>query len=63
MTEVFKCRKPGTKCCAPKTLIKETINQKDDPHKESNTLSSLSISHTTVSPISTQQSKFPNNIN
>lgn len=30
MTEVFKCKKFGTKCCAPKTLIKEALGQKEE---------------------------------
>ncbi|KAK4871943.1 hypothetical protein RN001_016067 [Aquatica leii] len=29
MTEVFKCRKPATKCCAPKSLIREALGHKD----------------------------------
>lgn len=28
MTDVFKCRKPGTQCCASKTQIREVIEQK-----------------------------------
>lgn len=35
MTEIFKCRKAGTKCCAPKTLIREALGHKDnEPHPE-----------------------------
>lgn len=30
MTELFKCRKAGTKCCAPKTLIREALGQKPE---------------------------------
>lgn len=30
MTEIFKCRKPGTKCCAPKSLIREALGQKPE---------------------------------
>ncbi|KAL1493118.1 hypothetical protein ABEB36_011241 [Hypothenemus hampei] len=30
MTEIFKCRKAGTKCCAPKSLIKEALGQKEE---------------------------------
>lgn len=45
MTELFKCRKSGTKCCAPKSLIKEALGQKDEtPY--SSTVSP--IEHTTV---------------
>ncbi|KAF5281334.1 hypothetical protein FQR65_LT02965 [Abscondita terminalis] len=29
MTEVFKCRKPATKCCASKSLIREALGNKD----------------------------------
>ncbi|KAJ1521436.1 hypothetical protein ONE63_003107 [Megalurothrips usitatus] len=28
MTELFKCRKAGTQCCAPKSVIHETLDQK-----------------------------------
>lgn len=28
MTELFKCRKSGTQCCAPKSMIREVIEQK-----------------------------------
>lgn len=28
MTDVYKCRKPGTQCCASKTQIREVIEQK-----------------------------------
>ncbi|XP_076261682.1 trypsin-like serine protease domain-containing protein masquerade [Rhynchophorus ferrugineus] len=39
LTDVFKCKKPGLKCCAPKSLIKEALGQKDDGAiKESTTL-------------------------
>ncbi|XP_050314742.1 protein masquerade [Anthonomus grandis grandis] len=31
MTEIFKCRKASTKCCASKSLIKEALGQKDEP--------------------------------
>ncbi|XP_018571287.1 serine proteinase stubble isoform X2 [Anoplophora glabripennis] len=47
MTEIFKCRKPGTKCCAPKTLIKETLGQGDVSHIEESTMPSVGISYTT----------------
>lgn len=30
MTEIFKCRKMGTKCCAPKYLIREAIGGNKD---------------------------------
>ncbi|KAF5303769.1 hypothetical protein FQA39_LY09842 [Lamprigera yunnana] len=29
MTDVFKCRKPATKCCAPKSLIREVLGHKE----------------------------------
>lgn len=28
MTELFKCRKSGTQCCAPKSVIREYQEQK-----------------------------------
>lgn len=35
MTEIFKCRKAGTKCCAPKSLIREALGHIDpEPHPE-----------------------------
>ncbi|CAH0562526.1 unnamed protein product [Brassicogethes aeneus] len=49
MTEVFKCRKSGTKCCAPKTLIKEASNKEDTGMKDSTIENS--IPHTTTSPL------------
>lgn len=30
MTELFKCRKSGTKCCAPKSMIREVMGFKED---------------------------------
>lgn len=30
MTELFKCKKPGTQCCAPKTKIQEVELRKND---------------------------------
>lgn len=32
MTDVFKCRKPGTQCCASKTQIREVVEQKTGGH-------------------------------
>ncbi|XP_054263272.1 protein masquerade isoform X2 [Macrosteles quadrilineatus] len=29
MTELFKCRKSGTQCCAPKSVIRELVEQKN----------------------------------
>ncbi|RZC36844.1 serine proteinase stubble, partial [Asbolus verrucosus] len=53
MTELFKCRKSGTKCCARKSLIKEALGQKEEStHKES---TSAIIDHTTVSIQDTAQ--------
>lgn len=28
MTDVFKCRKTGTQCCAPKSLIRDVLDSK-----------------------------------
>lgn len=30
MTELFKCRKSGTKCCAPKSMIREVMGFKEE---------------------------------
>lgn len=30
MTDIFKCRKSGTKCCAQKSAIREAIGHKGD---------------------------------
>lgn len=61
MTEVFKCKKSGTKCCAPKSLIKEVLGQSDEQHKE-NTIDSISTQSTTpvynIIDSSTPQSIF-----
>ncbi|XP_063928844.1 protein masquerade isoform X2 [Zophobas morio] len=54
MTEMFKCRKSGTKCCAPKSLIKEALGQKEN---SSNLSTQPSIDHTTaVVPDTSQKS-------
>nr|CAH7759391.1 unnamed protein product [Callosobruchus chinensis] len=51
MTEIFKCKKAATKCCAPKSMIKEALGQKDDfPAKES-TITPISIQYTTLSTV------------
>jgi hypothetical protein len=53
MTELFKCRKSGTKCCAPKSLIKEALGQKEEStHKVS---TQANVDHTTVSALDTSQ--------
>jgi kallikrein len=31
MTDVFKCRKSGTQCCAPKSVIREVLDQRQPP--------------------------------
>lgn len=55
MTEIFKCRKSGTKCCAPKSLIREALghNGIDKIHQESTIQEPIStmISTTTSQPI------------
>ena len=53
MTEMFKCRKSGTKCCAPKSLIKEALGQKEN---SSNLSTQPSIDHTTAVVPDTSQS-------
>jgi kallikrein len=57
MTELFKCRKSGTKCCAPKSLIKEALGQKEEStHKVS---TQANVDHTTVSALDTSQALEP----
>ncbi|KAJ8983511.1 hypothetical protein NQ317_012002, partial [Molorchus minor] len=51
MTEIFKCRKVGTKCCAPKTMIKEALGIKEDAPVKDSTVQPISISFTTPSPV------------
>lgn len=38
MTEIFKCRKVGTKCCAPKSLIREILGEKDNEPQPENSI-------------------------
>lgn len=52
MTDVFKCRKSGTKCCAPKSLIKETISGKDEV-TEKETTEAPKINYATEKPVIT----------
>ncbi|XP_968416.3 protein masquerade [Tribolium castaneum] len=60
MTELFKCRKSGTKCCAPKSLIKEALGQKEEStHKES---TQVSVDHTTVSVPEASQALEPTKV-
>ncbi|XP_068916507.1 protein masquerade isoform X1 [Tenebrio molitor] len=60
MTELFKCRKSGTKCCAPKSLIKEALGQKEEStHKVS---TQANVDHTTVSALDTSQALEPTKI-
>lgn len=60
MTEIFKCRKAGTKCCAPKSMIKEALGQKDDSPAKESTIQSFSVPYTTTSSVTLSQtsSKF-----
>lgn len=62
MTEVFKCKKLGTKCCAPKSLIKEAVEVKDDNMsiKNISILETNTVPHTT--PLTTLVSKYHGNI-
>lgn len=32
MSDLFKCKKPGTKCCAPKSSIKEILDKNDEDY-------------------------------
>ncbi|KAL3290114.1 hypothetical protein HHI36_023481 [Cryptolaemus montrouzieri] len=50
MTDVFKCRKSGTKCCAPKSLIKEAATGKDEIAEKDSTVPP-SVSYSTQKPI------------
>lgn len=47
MTEIFKCRKSGTKCCAPKSMIREAMG-----HKEEDSVNQESVVHETISAVS-----------
>ncbi|KAJ8955423.1 hypothetical protein NQ318_003521 [Aromia moschata] len=51
MTEIFKCRKAGTKCCAPKSLIKEALGSKEEVPAKESTIQSISIPYTTPSSV------------
>lgn len=51
MTEIFKCKKPGTKCCAPKSLIKEKLGGSNISHIEETTIPSVGISYTTPTTV------------
>uniref|UniRef100_A0AAR5PVP1 Peptidase S1 domain-containing protein n=1 Tax=Dendroctonus ponderosae TaxID=77166 RepID=A0AAR5PVP1_DENPD len=51
MTELFKCRKTGTKCCASKSLIKEALGQKDENSVQDSTTTSPRPIAFTVQPI------------
>lgn len=55
MTDVFKCRKSGTKCCAPKSLIKEAISGKDEPTEKESTVPPK-LSYTTQKPVTEEAS-------
>jgi len=59
MTEIFKCRKAGTKCCAPKSLIKEAaLGQIDEMHTKYTTTPSPGAGPPfTVQPVTMQTSK------
>ncbi|KAK9889960.1 hypothetical protein WA026_008770 [Henosepilachna vigintioctopunctata] len=50
MTDVFKCKKSGTKCCAPKSLIKEAASGKEQLTERNSTVST-SVSYTTQKPV------------
>lgn len=59
MTEIFKCRKAGTKCCAPKSLIKEAaLGQIDEMHIKYTTTPNPGAAPFTVQPVTMQTSKF-----
>ncbi|KAG5880629.1 hypothetical protein JTB14_022570 [Gonioctena quinquepunctata] len=56
MTEIFKCRKAGTKCCAPKSLIKEALGQSEEAPPKESTIHSMSVPYTTPSSVTLTQS-------
>lgn len=49
MTELFKCRKSGTKCCAPKYLIREASGYKEDESTKTESSNSHTSETTTTS--------------
>lgn len=60
MSDLFKCKKPGTKCCAPKSSIKEILDKSDEEilNKELATLPTTIIypsSTSRVQPIGTSE--------
>lgn len=50
MTELFKCRKPGNKCCAPKSMIREVMGFKEEstPVQADHTLQQMSASQSST---------------
>lgn len=51
MTDIFKCKRSGTKCCAPKSLIqKETSISKNDDEKDI-TIQTSSVTYTTAKSV------------
>lgn len=50
MTEIFKCRKVGTKCCAPKSLIREALGQKDSESQPENTVNDAVVRPMNTTP-------------
>lgn len=49
MTGLFKCRKSGTKCCAPKSVIREAAGYKEDEPTNTKT-ESTTVETSTASP-------------
>lgn len=37
MTDLFKCKKSGTQCCAPKSVIREHLERKKEKQETSST--------------------------
>lgn len=50
MTEIFKCRKAGTKCCAPKSSIREALGQQDTEPQPENTIQDPVVSPMNTTP-------------
>lgn len=38
MTDIFKCRKSGTKCCAPKSSIREAMDHENEKVGQDSTM-------------------------
>ena len=56
MTDVFKCRNVGTKCCSPKSLIRDMMGHKEQTTLKPTTVQYSQTQNTTAwQPISESQ--------